>query len=149
MKTQKWIQGGTAVAVIALFAGCSSMNSNEKTATGAGTGAVAGAVVAGPVGAVVGAGVGAVVGHENATDKGSDVSQNGRLARAASPYNESTVRSVQQSLSTKGYDVGPVDGQWGARTEVALRNFQTAQGLPATGGLDRETRARLGIDKPA
>ena len=149
MKTQKWIQVGTAVAVIALFTGCSSMNSNEKTATGATTGAVAGAVVAGPVGAVVGAGVGAVVGHESATDKGGDVSQNGRLARATSPYSESTVRSVQQSLSIKGYDVGVVDGVWGNKTEVAVRSYQQSQSLPSTGSLDRETLARLGVDKPA
>ena len=48
-------RGVTAIAVAALFAGCSNMNRQEKgTAIGATSGAVAGAVVGGPVGAAVG-----------------------------------------------------------------------------------------------
>jgi hypothetical protein len=56
-----------AIAVVAVLAGCASLNHMDRvegTAAGAVGGAVAGAVVGGPVGAVAGGVGGAYVGHE-------------------------------------------------------------------------------------
>ena len=55
-------------------------------------------------------------------------------------------REVQQALKDKGHDPGQVDGVLGPRTQQAIRDFQEANGLPATGRLDAETAAALGVD---
>jgi peptidoglycan hydrolase-like protein with peptidoglycan-binding domain len=49
----------------------------------------------------------------------------------------------QQALRSKGFDPGPVDGRMGPRTSAAVRDFQSKEGLSATGQLDADTRARL------
>ena len=54
------------------------------------------------------------------------------------------VRGAQQTLRDKGFDPGPVDGVMGPRTTAAVRDFQSKEGLTATGQLDADTRARLG-----
>ena len=54
------------------------------------------------------------------------------------------VEGLQQRLNYIGYDAGPVDGVFGARTQAALRAFQRDHGLPATGRLDGQTHLRLG-----
>jgi peptidoglycan hydrolase-like protein with peptidoglycan-binding domain len=59
------------------------------------------------------------------------------------------VQSAQQSLNEKGFDAGAPDGQWGPKTEDAVRNFQSANGLQLTGQLDSQTIAALGIAQPA
>ena len=53
------------------------------------------------------------------------------------------IQEVQRALEGKGYDVGDVDGEFGSKTERALRKFQKAQRLPVTGQIDRATLARL------
>jgi peptidoglycan hydrolase-like protein with peptidoglycan-binding domain len=53
------------------------------------------------------------------------------------------VRGAQQALRSKGFDPGPVDGRMGPRTSAAVRDFQSKEGLSATGQLDADTRARL------
>ena len=55
------------------------------------------------------------------------------------------VKSAQEALKAKGYDPGASDGAIGPRTRAALRNFQKAEGLRATGRLDAETRTKLGV----
>ena len=55
-----------------------------------------------------------------------------------------TVREAQQRLADLGYDPGTIDGIAGPRTANALRQFQRAQGLGATGRLDAETMNALG-----
>jgi peptidoglycan hydrolase-like protein with peptidoglycan-binding domain len=61
--------------------------------------------------------------------------------------NPALVRSAQQALKQKGYDVGTIDGQLGPTTDSALRNFQQAQGLPQSGTLDQQTLSALGVDQ--
>lgn len=61
--------------------------------------------------------------------------------------NPTLVRSVQQALKQKGYDVGTIDGQIGPTTESALRNFQQQQGLPQSGNLDQPTLSALGVEQ--
>lgn len=57
-----------------------------------------------------------------------------------------TVREIQQSLDSRGFDPGMIDGIWGQRTSSSLRNFQSAQGLDPTGHPDLTTLSALGID---
>ena len=57
------------------------------------------------------------------------------------------VRSAQQSLRERGYYVGDIDGQWGPKTEDAVRSFQNANGIPSDGRLTTPTIAALGIDQ--
>ena len=61
----------------------------------------------------------------------------------------SNVRSLQQALKDKGFDPGPVDGIMGERTRGALRQFQTANNLQATGSLNPETAEKLGVQTSA
>ena len=61
--------------------------------------------------------------------------------------NPTLVRSAQQALKQKGYDVGSIDGQLGPSTESALRQFQQKEGLPQSGNLDQETLSKLGVNE--
>jgi peptidoglycan hydrolase-like protein with peptidoglycan-binding domain len=60
-----------------------------------------------------------------------------------------TVAQIQQALKEQGYDPGPADGTWSSRTESALRQFQQAQGMEATGQPDQQTLASLGVEGAA
>jgi membrane-bound lytic murein transglycosylase B len=53
------------------------------------------------------------------------------------------VRTLQGALVRLGYDIGEVDGIAGARTRLALQNFQRSQGLPADGFPTRELLNRV------
>lgn len=53
------------------------------------------------------------------------------------------IASAQNSLNRLGYNAGPADGQWGPRTEAAVRAYQTEIGVPATGVLDAALIGRL------
>ena len=61
--------------------------------------------------------------------------------------NSDQVRRAQEALRAQGHDPGPIDGVMGARTQQALRDFQTSQQLNSTGQLDRETMEKLGIGR--
>lgn len=55
------------------------------------------------------------------------------------------VKQAQQKLAQKGYEVGAADGQLGPRTQEGVKKFQEQQNLTATGRLDRQTLAALGV----
>jgi peptidoglycan hydrolase-like protein with peptidoglycan-binding domain len=57
-------------------------------------------------------------------------------------------KKLQEALKAKGHDPGPVDGIMGAKTRAALKAFQEASGIKATGKLDDQTAERLGVAKP-
>ena len=57
----------------------------------------------------------------------------------------SNIKEVQQALKDKGYDPGPVDGVMGAKTKDAIKSFQSASNLPATGSLNAQTADKLGV----
>lgn len=61
--------------------------------------------------------------------------------------NPETVRSAQQALNEKGFNVGTVDGQMGPNTESAIKKFQQSKGLPQSGNLDEQTLAALGVEQ--
>ena len=46
---------------------------------------------------------------------------------------------LQSYLKNAGYDPGTIDSSYGANTETAVKNFQTAQNIPATGIADTTT----------
>ncbi len=70
----------------------------------------------------------------------------GPLSNEPTPrHDASTVREVQQALQGKGFDVGPIDGVIGPRTQAALREFQQQHGLKGSGRLDRETLSQLNV----
>jgi hypothetical protein len=137
------VRGVAAIAVAALFAGCSNMNRQEKgTAIGATSGAVAGAVVGGPVGAAVGGAAGAYGGHE-----GTETGKPGVTRSAPVSEVDAATRSAQEALNARGYNAGPADGRWGPATESAVLSFQKANGLPQTGRLDSATLSALGVPR--
>ena len=88
---------------------------------------------------------GAYAGHEVAGKEQRTRSSAYSSSTASSRYDPTTVRSVQQSLNDKGYDAGPIDGQWGPNTEDAVRRFQQDSGLPQTGELEGSTLSALGV----
>ncbi|HLO78093.1 MAG TPA: peptidoglycan-binding domain-containing protein [Magnetospirillum sp.] len=55
------------------------------------------------------------------------------------------VRDVQRGLASRGYDVGPQDGIFGDSTEQSLRRFQRDQRMNASGQIDAQTLAALGV----
>jgi peptidoglycan hydrolase-like protein with peptidoglycan-binding domain len=57
------------------------------------------------------------------------------------------VREAQERLKEAGFNPGPVDGQLGAQTKSAIKQYQKAHGLPQTGQLDEDTREMLMAQK--
>ncbi|NJK67105.1 MAG: peptidoglycan-binding protein [Microcoleus sp. CSU_2_2] len=56
----------------------------------------------------------------------------------------SKVKTLQVRLDVKGYEPGPIDGIFGARTAAAVKSFQEYQGLKADGAVDEITWKALG-----
>ena len=64
-------------------------------------------------------------------------------------YRDRSVRSVQQVLTNKGYKPGPIDGAMGSLTREAIRQFESRNGLPATGEINERFATLLfGTVKP-
>lgn len=56
----------------------------------------------------------------------------------------SKVKTLQVRLELQGYDPGPIDGIFGARTIAAVKSFQEYKGLKADGAVDEITWKALG-----
>jgi peptidoglycan hydrolase-like protein with peptidoglycan-binding domain len=54
------------------------------------------------------------------------------------------IKKAQEALKAKGLNPG-TDGKLDEKTQQALRDFQKINNLPATGVLDAQTAAKLGI----
>ena len=63
------------------------------------------------------------------------------------PY-DSFIKEVQQKLHELRFDAGPVNGEFGEKTQAALAQFQLANLLPASGMLDDQTLNALGVERP-
>ncbi len=48
------------------------------------------------------------------------------------------IRNIQLILTKNGYDIGAADGVMGAKTKKAIADYQTANGMKATGEVDEE-----------
>jgi len=88
-----------------------------------------------------------------ADDTKSDASRAGdqqhtgkaREGSTLSGLSRDQIKDVQRELASRGLYQGNIDGVAGAKTEAALKNFQTQQGL-AVGGIDAKTRDALGLE---
>lgn len=67
-------------------------------------------------------------------------------ASRGSEMSPDKVKKVQEALKEKGHDPGPIDGILGPQTREALKAFQMANDLKATGQLDEETASKLGVE---
>ncbi len=56
-----------------------------------------------------------------------------------------TVTALQAQLKARGFDPGPVDGDFGPGTEQAVRAFQQAHGLEVDGIVGVQTASALGL----
>lgn len=59
------------------------------------------------------------------------------------------VSRMQQRLGQLGFYDGPVNGDFGERTQAALVQFQLSVPIPASGQLDDATLAALSLERPA
>jgi peptidoglycan hydrolase-like protein with peptidoglycan-binding domain len=58
--------------------------------------------------------------------------------------NDPAVRDLQEALKALGYDVGPVDGVFGVKTEGAVKKFQQAREIAVDGVVGRVTWINIG-----
>lgn len=81
------------------------------------------------------------------TETGEAAATSPALATSASavsfPEESSRIRQIQLALKQAGFDPGPADGKMGARTKVAIRDFQLANGLEADGKVGPKTWSKL------
>jgi peptidoglycan hydrolase-like protein with peptidoglycan-binding domain len=59
------------------------------------------------------------------------------------------IKQVQEKLRELGFDAGPPNGDFGAKTQAALAQFQISKTIPASGQLDDQTLAELGVTRNA
>jgi peptidoglycan hydrolase-like protein with peptidoglycan-binding domain len=59
---------------------------------------------------------------------------------------QGTIKQAQEKLSSKGHDV-QADGVLGPKTQAAVKEFQQKEGIQASGRLNQETLAALGVDE--
>lgn len=67
---------------------------------------------------------------------------------SSDPY-QPFIRQVQERLHELGFDAGPVNGDFGEKTQAALAQFQLSRVIPASGQLDELTLNELGVERPA
>lgn len=75
-----------------------------------------------------------------------DAEANGQYDRAwgtTITLDREMIAAAQARLNALGYQAGPADGQLGPQTEAAVRAFQDATNLPATGIIDQSLIGRL------
>jgi hypothetical protein len=64
------------------------------------------------------------------------------------PYTDFNKR-VQERLAALGFYTGPVNGDIGPNSQAALAQFQLSVPMPASGALDDQTIAALGLERSA
>ena len=88
---------------------------------------------------------------QNAKDRQGPQSAQQQSAENSQPISSqnlsrSQLRRVQQALDKEGFKAGRADGRWGHETQSAVKQFQQSKQLRATGQLDQQTVADLGLD---
>lgn len=92
---------------------------------------------------------GAIAADETHATTGAAIETQANAAGVdATTSSNAQVESVQASLAQEGYNVS-VDGVWGPQSVEALRQFQQANNLDATGQIDAQTLAALNVDASA
>jgi peptidoglycan hydrolase-like protein with peptidoglycan-binding domain len=59
---------------------------------------------------------------------------------------KSQVMAIQRGLNARGYDAGPVDGAVGPKVRMAIRSFQSDNGMAVTGEISPTLASRLGVE---
>jgi peptidoglycan hydrolase-like protein with peptidoglycan-binding domain len=65
-------------------------------------------------------------------------------SKAAAKMGDQSVKAAQEALNRNGANI-TADGKMGPKTKAAIREYQQKNGLQATGNLDSQTKARLGV----
>ena len=145
-----------ALALAFLLTACGT-SKEDRAVSGGGIGAAAGAVVGAITGltvlegALIGIGLGAAAGgFTDAEDfnlgtpiwRQFSTTPNSQAA-GSGPKTSNMVAATQANLHRLGYEPGPVDGQYGARTEAAIREYQRDQGLPVDGKLSGQVALEI------
>jgi hypothetical protein len=60
----------------------------------------------------------------------------------------SRIREIQGALAKEGYYKGEPTGKWDDASMEAMKQFQSAKGLPATGKLEALSLQKLGLGSP-
>lgn len=60
-----------------------------------------------------------------------------------------TVEELQEALTARGYDVGPIDNDYGRRVTAGVRAFQEDNDLVPDGDAGTRTLTKLGVVSPA
>jgi Putative peptidoglycan binding domain len=138
LKTSIPILAGALVLAMSIAGGATSATAQviERGFQGGVVGAIVGGIVGGGRGAGTGAAIGAGVGLATGA---AEANANARAAYESQYYappppgGPGLVYSIQSSLTRLGYDPGPVDGVYGARTADAISQFQYSNRLPVDG----------------
>jgi peptidoglycan hydrolase-like protein with peptidoglycan-binding domain len=69
------------------------------------------------------------------------------LAQGAPDPDTDLSTRAQQRLAELGFYRGPINGDIGPNTQAALAQFQLSVPLPASGSLDDQTLAALGLER--
>ena len=90
----------------------------------------------------------AFAGGNSAGGSAQQQSQSGMQSEqsAAPGVEQTTIRQAQEKLSAKGHDV-TADGVLGPKTQAAVKEFQQKEGIQASGQLNQETLAALGVSE--
>ena len=83
-----------------------------------------------------------------AEEKKASPAKEEKAEKKAPAKGSEEVQKLQEALKAKGQDPGPIDGVMGSKTRAAIKAFQEASGLKATGRLDDPTAEKLGLEKP-
>lgn len=78
----------------------------------------------------------------------SGQSQSSQSGSQQASQDQETIKQVQQKLSDAGHEL-QADGIMGPKTQAALKEFQEKKGLQASGELDQQTMAALGVSEGA
>lgn len=121
------------------LSGCGNTTGDRATSgagIGAGAGAVLGAVTGLSVvqGVLIGATAGGITGavtDRNTIDLGDPLWADNNYAGNAAGNGK--VTAVQEGLARLGYDPGPADGEYGPRTQRAIKRYQADHGLLTDG----------------
>lgn len=81
------------------------------------------------------------------TGKKKTAARNSRGRGQAVPAAD-RIREIQSALAHAGHYSGQPNGKWDATTITAMRNFQQAKGLRASGKLDAASLQKLGLGSP-
>ena len=84
--------------------------------------------------------------RKTAQKKATPKTRNSSRSRAVQQGPSRTrMKEIQTALKERGYNPGPVDGQWGSRSSAALKQFEKDHQLPADGKLDSLALITLGM----